>query len=65
MRFPRRQLEAIAAGSVTLAFRRWDRARVKPGARLRTAVGVVAIDDVRVVAGGSSGRPEPGWSHRT
>jgi hypothetical protein len=49
VRFPRRQLEGIAAGSVTLAFRRWDRARVRPGARLRTAVGVVAIDDVRVV----------------
>jgi hypothetical protein len=47
--FKRRQLDGIAAGTVTLAFRRWARARVKPGTRLGTAVGVVAIDDVREV----------------
>jgi hypothetical protein len=47
--FKRRQLDGIAAGTVTLAFRRWERARVKPGTRLRTAVGVVAIDAVREV----------------
>ena len=47
--FKRRQLEGIAAGTVTLAFRRWERARVKPGTRLRTAVGIVAIDHVREV----------------
>jgi hypothetical protein len=46
----RRQLDGIAAGTVDLAFRRWERPRVKPGTRLRTAVGVVAIDDVRVVS---------------
>lgn len=49
--FPRRQLDGIAAGTVTLAFRRWERARVKPGTRLRTAVGVVAIDAVKEVDG--------------
>jgi len=47
--FRRRQLDGIAAGTVTLAFRRWERARVKPGTRLRTAVGVVVIDAVREV----------------
>lgn len=49
MLFKRRQLDGIAAGTVTLAFRRWERARVKPGTRLRTAVGVVAIDAVHEV----------------
>ncbi len=42
-------LDAIAAGAVTLAFRRWERPRVRPGSRLRTAVGVLevlAVDEV-------------------
>jgi hypothetical protein len=42
-------LEAIAAGSVTLAFRRWDRPRVRPGGTQRTPVGVLeftAVDPV-------------------
>jgi hypothetical protein len=42
-------LEAIAAGTVTVAFRRWDRPRVRPGGRQRTSVGVVeftAVDQV-------------------
>ena len=47
--FKRRQLDGIAAGTVTLAFRRWERPRVKAGTRLRTAVGVVAIDAVQEV----------------
>jgi hypothetical protein len=45
----RPQLDGIAEGTVDLAFRRWERPRVKAGTRLRTPVGVVAIDDVRVV----------------
>jgi hypothetical protein len=45
----RAQLDGIADGTVDLAFRRWERPRVKAGTRLRTAIGVVAIDDVRVV----------------
>lgn len=49
MLFKRRHLDGIAAGTITLAFRRWEKARVRPGTRLRTAVGVVAIDDVREV----------------
>jgi hypothetical protein len=47
--FRREQLEGIADGTVTLAFRRWERARVRPGTRLRTAVGVIEIDSVAVV----------------
>ncbi|WP_226363948.1 hypothetical protein [Pseudonocardia abyssalis] len=42
-------LDAIVAGTVTVAFRRWSHARVRPGTRLRTAVGLVevlAVDEV-------------------
>jgi hypothetical protein len=47
--FKRPHLEGIAAGTIDLAFRRWERARVRPGTRLRTAIGVIAIDSVEVV----------------
>lgn len=43
-------LDAIAAGTVTVAFRRWDRPRVRPGSRLRTAVGVLEVGTVTTVA---------------
>jgi hypothetical protein len=42
-------LDAIAAGTVTLAFRRWDRPRVRVGGTQRTPVGVLeftAVDPV-------------------
>ncbi len=42
-------LSAIAAGEVTLAFRRWDRARVKTGTKLRTAIGLVEVTSVEPV----------------
>lgn len=42
-------LRAIAGGSVTQAFRRWERPRVRPGGRQRTAAGVVAFDAVEPV----------------
>jgi hypothetical protein len=43
------QLQRIAAGEIDLQFRRWDRPRARAGGRQMTAVGVIAIDDVRVV----------------
>jgi hypothetical protein len=43
------QLQGIAAGEIDLQFRRWDRPRARAGGRQMTAVGVIAIDDVRVV----------------
>lgn len=46
MLFSRPVLDAIAAGEVSLAFRRWDRPRVRAGARQRTGVGVLAFDAV-------------------
>jgi hypothetical protein len=39
-------LDGIRAGEVTLAFRRWERARAKAGGRQRTAVGELAIEAV-------------------
>jgi len=42
-------LEAIAAGAVTLAFRRWDRPRVRPGGTQRTPVGVLEFTAVEPV----------------
>lgn len=49
MLFTAAVLEGIAAGRVTLAFRRWRRPTVKAGGRLRTAVGELAIDAVEIV----------------
>jgi hypothetical protein len=36
----------IVDGSVTLAFRRWDRPRMRPGSTQRTGAGVIRIDSV-------------------
>ena len=49
MLFRPRDLERIAAGEITLAFRRWERPRVKPGSHQRTPIGVIAFDAVEVV----------------
>lgn len=45
----RAMLEGIRRGEVNVAFRRWARPTVKPTTMLRTAVGVVAIDQVERV----------------
>lgn len=42
-------LEAIAAGTVTVLFRRWDRPRVRVGGTQRTAVGVLEWTSVDAV----------------
>jgi hypothetical protein len=42
-------LEGIQAGRITLAFRRWEKPRVKAGSKLRTPIGVLAVDSVEVV----------------
>ncbi len=44
------ELDGVRAGTVDLAFRRWDRPRVKVGTRLRTAVGLVEVMSVDEVA---------------
>jgi hypothetical protein len=49
MLFPKRLWPGIADGTVSLAFRRWERPRARPGARHRTPVGIIEIDSVKVV----------------
>ncbi|GGK58639.1 hypothetical protein [Ornithinimicrobium pekingense] len=44
------ELAAIRDGEVDLAFRRWDRPRVRVGTRMRTAVGVLEVTQVERVA---------------
>ena len=46
-------LAAIQAGDVDLAFRRWDRPRVKVGTRMRTGVGLIEVTEVERVPLGS------------
>lgn len=49
MLFRQHILEGIAAGSVTLAFRRWRRAPPADGSSLLTPVGVVRLDRVAII----------------
>ena len=49
MLFRSTDLERIAAGEVTAAVRRWRRPTVRTGGTLTTPVGVLAIDEVRLV----------------
>jgi hypothetical protein len=49
MLFRRADLNAIAAGEIALAFRRWRRPTVRAGGTLQTAAGLLAIDAVDVV----------------
>ena len=46
MLFRQDDLRRIAAGEVTVAFRRWRRPTVKAGGVLRTRLGVLAIESV-------------------
>lgn len=46
----RAELDAIRAGEVDLAFRRWDRPRLKLGTGMRTAIGIVEVTSVEQVA---------------
>ena len=41
-----KHLEGIASGKITLAFRKWRKPTVKTGGRLRTRIGVLAIQAV-------------------
>jgi hypothetical protein len=47
--FERSILEGLAAGTITLAFRRWRRSRVRTGSRLRTPIGVLSVEAQEVV----------------
>lgn len=50
MLFKRRFLDGLAGGTIDVAFRRWAAPRVRAGSRLRTAIGVLAVDAVDEVA---------------
>lgn len=52
MLFKQEILEGIAAGRVTLAFRRWRKAPPANGSTLRTPVGVLSLDRVTVIDDG-------------
>ncbi|KFC73377.1 hypothetical protein FG93_01745 [Bosea sp. LC85] len=43
-------LDGIAAGRITLVFRRWRRPSVRAGGTLLTSIGLLAIEDVEPVA---------------
>lgn len=49
MLFPAQFLEAIVAGRVDRAFRRWQEPRVRAGGRQRTAVGVIGFEAVEAI----------------
>lgn len=49
MLFSNQDLNRIASGRVSVAFRRWKVARVRPGTKLRTRIGVVEVMDVAEV----------------
>ena len=49
MRLPPETLARLADGRIDLAFRRWEKPRVKAGGRQRTQIGVVGFDAVEVV----------------
>lgn len=49
MLLPPKVAAGVADGSVTLAFRRWQRPDVRPGSRFRTPAGVVEVTSVDVV----------------
>jgi hypothetical protein len=53
MRLPPDTLSGLAAGWIELAFRRWERPRVKAGGRQKTPIGVVGFDAVEVVPRGA------------
>lgn len=46
MLLKRQTLDGIVDGTVTLAFRRWPRSRVRAGSRFTSAAGVVAVEQV-------------------
>ncbi|HKO34234.1 MAG TPA: hypothetical protein VJY85_10855 [Candidatus Limnocylindria bacterium] len=49
MRLPPDTLAGLADGRIDLAFRRWEKPRVRAGGRQRTQIGVVGFEAVEVV----------------
>lgn len=49
MLLPPKVAQGVREGTVTLAFRRWRRPDVRPGAQFRTPAGVVRVDSVEPI----------------
>lgn len=49
MLFKQKHLDGIKAGTISLAFRKWNKASVKKGSLLKTAIGVVEVVDIAQV----------------
>ena len=49
MIFKVHQLKGIKSGSITYAFRRWEKPNVKKGSTMKTAVGVIRVTDVEKI----------------
>ncbi|MEU6643835.1 hypothetical protein ABZ863_14955 [Saccharomonospora sp. NPDC046836] len=58
MILPDRIAHAVAAGDVTVAYRRWRKPRVRAGATFRTVAGIVRIDSIEQVDSDRLGDPE-------
>ncbi|CAH1190122.1 hypothetical protein PAECIP111893_00186 [Paenibacillus plantiphilus] len=50
MLFKNHILNGIARGTISVAFRRWKRANIKKGSQLHTAVGLIEIKSIAIVA---------------
>jgi hypothetical protein len=46
----RAELDAIKAGHIDLAFRRWERPRLRQGTHMRTAIGLIEVNAVQQTA---------------
>lgn len=51
MIFTQSAISGIASGRITLAFRRWEQLRVKPGSLIRSSLGVVEILSADAIGG--------------
>ncbi len=49
MLFPHHIWRAIKQGEVKLAFRKWKLSRVKPGRMIRSAFGVIMVDEIKEI----------------
>jgi hypothetical protein len=47
--FSRELRPGVLSGAITVSFRRWQRAQVKPGGRYRVGDGLIEVDSVELV----------------
>ena len=49
MEFSRELREDVLSGAITVSFRLWHRAKVKPGGRYRVGDGMIEVESVELV----------------